>query len=239
MTKLHTRQLQPSRHDAGGKPVGRVLTVRESSVVRERLTERSCAWCGVPVQYKGRGRPPQYCGAAHRTRAWELRRAQDSLACSAGRPRQTIREVVERTETIVRTEVREAPAKVKVVPGVRLSGEAYTLPEDAVEWVQALMYLRRHAGTAKVYPFREHVARACEDTASALRNAAPAFAVPDRTTEPASSVGSPRPAGPRSIATTPASAGTGTGGHPGWNAPQLSAAPLAHTTWKPTRLTRS
>jgi hypothetical protein len=89
-------------------------------VVRERLAKRACAWCCTPVQYKGRGRPPRYCGAAHRTRAWELRRAQE-----------TIREVVERTETIVRTEVREAPVKVKVVPGVRLSGEAYTLPEDA------------------------------------------------------------------------------------------------------------
>ncbi len=155
-----------------------VIAVRESGVVRDQLVQRTCAWCGIPVQYKGKGRPPQYCSAAHRTRAWELRTAQARAARpvnEGGRTQEPVRELVERTETIVRTVTRESPPKVKVIPGVRLSGEAYTLPEDAVEWVQALMYLRRHAGSPKVYPFREHVARACETTAKVLRDAAPAF----------------------------------------------------------------
>jgi hypothetical protein len=41
----------------------------------ERLVERTCAWCGEPVAYSGRGRPPRYCTAAHRRRGWELRTA--------------------------------------------------------------------------------------------------------------------------------------------------------------------
>jgi hypothetical protein len=161
------------------------VAVRESGVVREQLVQRTCGWCGTPVQYKGKGRPPQYCKAAHRTRAWELRTAQARAAqpvSEGGRTRQPVREVVERTETVVRTVVREGPVKVRVIPGVRLSGEAYTLPEDAVEWVQALMYLRRHASSPKVYSFREHVARACETTAKVLRDAAPAFPAPGRPT---------------------------------------------------------
>ncbi|MGW6263332.1 hypothetical protein, partial [Streptomyces sp. NPDC055085] len=40
-------------------------------------------------------------------------------------------------------------------PAKRLSGQPYTLPEDAVEWIEALAVLRREAVTnPKVVPFR-------------------------------------------------------------------------------------
>ncbi|MEU5476728.1 hypothetical protein [Streptomyces mirabilis] len=188
MTKYLAPQLDRPRLDEG--QAGVVVSVRESAVVREQLVQRTCAWCGTAVQYKGKGRPPQYCSAAHRTRAWELRNAQTRAArpvSDGGRTQEPVREVVERTETVVRTVVREGPAKVKVVPGVRLSGEPYTLPEDAVEWVQALMYLRRHASAPKVYSFREHIARACETTAKVLRDAVPVFPTPGRPTPAATS----------------------------------------------------
>ncbi|MFF5303500.1 hypothetical protein ACFY5F_29505 [Streptomyces sp. NPDC013161] len=55
-------------------------------------------------------------------------------------------------------------------PAERLSGQPYTLPEDAVEWIEALIALRREAVTnPKIAPFREHIARACDKTAQALR----------------------------------------------------------------------
>jgi hypothetical protein len=146
---------------------------QERRSVREQLVERSCEWCGKPVPYKGAGRPPKYCGPAHRTRAYELRTAQ----ARAGRPpgeggltREPVTRVVERTETIVRTVVRREPGEVREVPAARLSGEPYTLPEDAVEWAQALAQLRRTAeagGLPEVA--REPLARACEAAAVALR----------------------------------------------------------------------
>ncbi|MEV6404027.1 hypothetical protein AB0M58_13920 [Streptomyces bobili] len=184
MTKSLAPQLDEPRQDEG--QTAGVVSVRESGVVvREQLVQRTCAWCGIPVHYKGKGRPPQYCSAAHRTRAWELRTAEARAArpvSDGGRTREPVREVVERTETVVRTVVREGPAKVRVIPGVRLSGAPYTLPEDAVEWVQALMYLRRHTNSPKIHFFREHIARACETTARVLRDPASAIPAPDRQT---------------------------------------------------------
>jgi hypothetical protein len=50
-----------------------------------------------------------------------------------------------------------------------------------VEWVEALAALRRSAGDPKIYPFREHLARACEKAARALRDQEPPSSV---TTEP-------------------------------------------------------
>lgn len=80
--------------------------------------------------------------------------------------------MVERTETIVRTLVRRRPGEVREVPAARLSGEPYTLPEDAVEWAQALAQLRRIAMAGGVPGVaREPLARACEAAARALRAA--------------------------------------------------------------------
>ncbi|QQM38210.1 hypothetical protein [Streptomyces liliifuscus] len=54
-----------------------------------------------------------------------------------------------------------------------LSGQPYTLPEDAVEWVEALAALRREVTHPWIYPFREQVTRACGRAALALRAGAP------------------------------------------------------------------
>ncbi|MCF3960459.1 hypothetical protein [Streptomyces fuscigenes] len=150
---------------------------QERRSVREQLVARTCAWCGKPVPYKGTGRPPKYCTAAHRTRAYELRTAQ----ARAGRPpgeggqvQEPVVRVVERTETIVRTVVRREPGEVREVPAARLSGEPYTLPEDAVEWAQALAHLRRTAEAGGLPDVaREPLARACEAAARALRSPRP------------------------------------------------------------------
>ena len=79
-----------------------------------------------------------------------------------------VREVVQRTVLQEPALARPAPR-----PAQRLSGQPYTLPEDAVEWVEALAALRREVTHPRIYPFREQVARACERTALALRAGAP------------------------------------------------------------------
>ncbi|MEU8868767.1 hypothetical protein [Streptomyces umbrinus] len=118
--------------DGQGKP-GR-SSGRETLATGERLVERTCAWCGEPVAYSGRGRPPRYCSAAHRRRGWELRTAQERAERAVddgGRNRAPVREVVQRT--IVLQEAAQASPAPR--PALRLSGQLYTLPEDAVEWV--------------------------------------------------------------------------------------------------------
>ncbi|MEU9382062.1 hypothetical protein AB0D38_14160 [Streptomyces sp. NPDC048279] len=40
-----------------------------------------------------------------------------------------------------------------------MSGQPYTLPEGAVEWVEALKALRDVAGAGQIYPFREQLAK--------------------------------------------------------------------------------
>ncbi|MER6039008.1 hypothetical protein ABT133_34755 [Streptomyces sp. NPDC001835] len=72
---------------------------------------------------------------------------------------------------VVRTVVRPATAHSSTLlrPARRLSGQPYTLPEDAVEWIEALAVLRRKATNPEVHPFREYIARACEKTLQALR----------------------------------------------------------------------
>ncbi|WP_405953443.1 hypothetical protein [Streptomyces phaeochromogenes] len=160
--------------DGQGKP-GQSAD-RETPTARERLVERTCAWCGEPVVYGGRGRPPRYCSAAHRRRGWELRTAQERAerpVDDGGRDRAPVREVVERT--VVLQEAVQAPPAPRPAhrPAHRLSGQPYTLPEDAVEWVEALAALRREVTHPQIYPFREQVARACERAALALRAGVP------------------------------------------------------------------
>ncbi|MFI1735266.1 hypothetical protein ACH40E_39815 [Streptomyces acidicola] len=53
-------------------------------------------------------------------------------------------------------------------PTKRLTGQPYTLPEGALEWVQALAHLRQAMHDAKIIAFQEQIARACERTVRAL-----------------------------------------------------------------------
>ncbi|WP_326762752.1 hypothetical protein OHB35_52730 [Streptomyces phaeochromogenes] len=76
---------------------------------------------------------------------------------------------------VVQRTVLQEPALARPAPrpAQRLSGQPYTLPEDAVEWVEALAALRRDVTNPRIYPFREQVARACERAALALRAGVP------------------------------------------------------------------
>ncbi|WP_405675454.1 hypothetical protein OG848_47480 (plasmid) [Streptomyces canus] len=114
----------------------------------------------------------------HRRRAWELRSAQDRAerpVSDGGQSREPVREIVERTKTVVRTVALRDEDKVPPAPRAaqRLNGQPYTLPEDAVEWIEALAALRREVTNPKIHAFRQHIALACEKTAQALRAADP------------------------------------------------------------------
>ncbi|MGW1987906.1 hypothetical protein ACWCPJ_36570 [Streptomyces collinus] len=68
-------------------------------------------------------------------------------------------------------EAVEVVQRTVTLPARRLSGQPYALPEDALEWVQALAALRREAvGNPQVAPFREQLAAACERSSRALRS---------------------------------------------------------------------
>ncbi|MET7826990.1 hypothetical protein ABZT23_20175 [Streptomyces sp. NPDC005386] len=144
--------------------------------MREQLLERGCAWCGEPVAYSGRGRPPRFCRPVHRRQAWEVRSAEERAGrpvSEGGRSTEPVREIVQRTETVVSTRAVLEAGLMSLAPrpAQRLSGQPYTLPEDAVEWIEALAALRREAVTnPKVAPFREHIAKACARTLEVLRS---------------------------------------------------------------------
>ncbi|MFD7678460.1 hypothetical protein [Streptomyces sp. NPDC060187] len=147
--------------------------------MREQLVERTCAWCGESVVYSGRGRPPRFCSPVHRRRAWEVRSAEERAGrpvSEGGRSTEPVREIVQRTETVMRPQGVQDAGRGSAAPrpAQRLSGQPYTLPEDAVEWIEALAALRREAVTnPKVAPFREHIANACEKTLQVLRSETP------------------------------------------------------------------
>ncbi|MFE2943428.1 hypothetical protein ACFXKG_30895 [Streptomyces sp. NPDC059255] len=173
MTKQAHESAGKQQDDGPARDGAKVVAVRETTGMRDRLIERTCDWCGAPVPYTGKGRPPRYCSPAHRNRAYELRRAEkraDRPVSEGGRSPEPVREVVERTETVVRTVVREGPVEIRQVPARRLSGQPYTLPEDVLEWAQMLRHLRRAVDDGKIpTAFREKLAQACELTARALR----------------------------------------------------------------------
>ncbi|WP_326658699.1 hypothetical protein [Streptomyces canus] len=113
-----------------------------------------------------------------------MRTAQDRAerpVSDGGQSREPVREVVQRTETVVRTVVLRDADRIPLAPRAaqRLNGQPYTLPEDAVEWIEALAALRRAATDPKIYPFREHIALACERAAQALREGGPRAGEPE------------------------------------------------------------
>lgn len=138
---------------------GKVLAVRETVSVGERLKTTTCAWCGGRIVYAGVGRPPKYCRDSHRKRASELRTAQKRAARpvdQGGQTTEPVREVVERTETITRTTVRRGPAKLR-------------LPEDIYEWQHALRQLQNEVRAGRLAGFHEVLVRDLEATAAVVR----------------------------------------------------------------------
>lgn len=167
-----TKERQTASED--GQELGAdVIEVRETATVQERLVKRTCEWCGKAIEWSGVGRPPLYCRDAHRKRASALRRAQalaDRPVAEGGRTAEPVREVVERTRTVTQTVVRQGPVEVRRVPATRLSGEPYTMPADPIEWAEALAHLRDAVSSGRIpAPARESLARACDQTARALR----------------------------------------------------------------------
>lgn len=65
------------------------------------------------------------------------------------------------------------PGPAGASPGTAAERLALHLPEDAVEWVEALAALRRAVTHPRIYPFREQVAQACDRAALALRAGVP------------------------------------------------------------------
>lgn len=117
--------------DPQGRPY--VGKARVTETVRRRLVARTCAWCGDPVPYSGKGRPPQYCNKAHRNRAWEVRSAaarqeRDRKAGAARTEDEPVREVIREVRT--RTATRSARIEVPV-PVYR---ERPARPGKAREW---------------------------------------------------------------------------------------------------------
>lgn len=103
--------------DPQGRPY--IGTPRITQTTRTRLVSRTCAWCGDPVPYSGKGRPPTYCSPAHRTRAWEVRTAltrqdRDRQTGAARGEEEPVREVIREVRT--RTTTRSARIEVPV-PG--------------------------------------------------------------------------------------------------------------------------
>jgi hypothetical protein len=138
---------------------GDVPDVRERTVVTERLVSTTCAWCGDPIAYEGVGRPPRYCRDSHRKRASELRTAERRAARAVeegGRTTEPVREVVERTETVLRTTVRRGPSKVR-------------LPDDIYEWQHALGQLRADVERGRHVGFYDLLLRDLEATAAVVR----------------------------------------------------------------------
>ncbi|MGW0999656.1 hypothetical protein [Streptomyces sp. NPDC002520] len=137
----------------------RVLAVRETSAVRDRLKSTTCRWCGVPIEYTGVGRPRQYCRDSHRSRASELRTVQRLAGLPVDKGGQTtdpVREVIERTETQTRTTVRTGPAKVR-------------MPQSLQEWTVALHHLRKAVRGGRFPGFDYLLLRDLEETIRVVR----------------------------------------------------------------------
>jgi hypothetical protein len=113
----------------------------ESVHVRERLVKRTCAWCGTELRYSGRGRPPKFCTDNHRKRWHEREKAKAELG-DAPTP-EPVREVIERTETVVRTVVRKGPTVLQPVVARPEPGQMnLRFPETFEDWHTMLALLQ-------------------------------------------------------------------------------------------------
>lgn len=148
-----------SRADDPQESEGKVLAVRDATVVRERLKTTTCRWCGELITYAGVGRPPRYCRDSHRKRASELRTAQRRSGRpvdEGGRTSEPVREVVERVETRTRTTVRRGWPEIR-------------LPQDIYGWMRALRQLQNEVRDGQHVGFHDVLVRDLEGTVRAIQ----------------------------------------------------------------------
>ncbi|MFC7331481.1 hypothetical protein [Marinactinospora rubrisoli] len=114
---------------------------RVTERVRRRVVERTCAWCGQPIQITPRTTHRRYCTQSCRQRAYEIRTAtarqeRDRQAGRARPAEEPVREIVR--ETTVRTVTRtvQGPRPPAIVQ------ERPILPERA--WEVALLLGHAH-----------------------------------------------------------------------------------------------
>lgn len=141
MTTSEPHEIPEDDDQEHGEPVA----AYESVHVTERLVKRTCGWCGAELKYSGRGRPPRFCNDSHRKRAHEREKAKAELG-EAPAP-EPVREVIERTETVVRTVVRKGPTVLHQVP----TRPELRFPESVDDWLTMLSLLQLDASK-----FREH-----------------------------------------------------------------------------------
>jgi hypothetical protein len=148
---------EPSENDdqEHGEPIAQYETVR----VRDRLVQRTCGWCSVVLRYGGVGRPPKFCCDDHRKRWHERENAKKALGLDTTAP-EPVREVIERTETRVRTVVRKGPTVLQPVlarPEPRQQNLRF--PESMEDWHTMLALLQVDASKLRGHP-RENELRA-------------------------------------------------------------------------------
>ncbi|MFB8044154.1 hypothetical protein ACFC8F_23070 [Streptomyces hydrogenans] len=139
MTTISTGETadgEDQEHGAGDV-IARYETVHE----HERLVTRTCAWCSAVIRYSGVGRPPRFCSDSHRKRWHERQKAKADLGHAEYTP-QPVREVIERTETIVRTVVRKGPTVLQPVPvPAQPSQTSVAAPRTVNDWYGLLRTL--------------------------------------------------------------------------------------------------
>lgn len=137
-----------------GEPIAQYETVR----VRDRLVQRTCGWCSAVLRYGGVGRPPKFCCDDHRKRWHERENAKKELGLEAAP--EPVREVIERTETRVRTVVRKGPTVLQPVPVRPEPGQQnLRFPETFEDWHTMLALLQVDASKLRGHP-RENELRA-------------------------------------------------------------------------------
>jgi hypothetical protein len=131
--------------DPAPETTGSVVETRERRQYTDRQVARTCARCEAWIPYTGVGRIPKYCSQNCRQRAYELRTAEARHARDVEAGRATdgpVREVVERTETITRTVVRQAPPEVVYRDAPRPAAPESSVPRTAEQWLAALRDLQ-------------------------------------------------------------------------------------------------
>lgn len=153
-----TTSMPDATADNDGQEHEKPVAEYESVHVRERLVKRTCAWCGTELEYSGTGRPPKFCTAGHRKRWHERKKAKAELG-RADDTREPVREVIERTETIVRTIVRKGPAVLQPVPTRPALAQAdLRFPESFDDWYTMLALLQVDASKLRGH-YRENELR--------------------------------------------------------------------------------